>query len=158
MQNKHPMATRESNMGAYSPRSGTYIAGFDSGVMWCTGCKVTYNEDACKVYLEGKIVWRENWETSTKLWALPLEPSKDGEVHNQLEKQDQQANFTTHQVHNAYTMLYKESLIKYLHQCLFCPPKQTLIAAIKNNQLTTWPGLTKKNSGEVSTKPCTSYR
>ena len=39
-------------------------------------------------------------------------------------------------------MTSKASLIKYLHQCLFCPPKRTLLKAIKNNQLTTWPGLT----------------
>ena len=39
-------------------------------------------------------------------------------------------------------MLSKEGLIKYLHQCLFCPPKATLLKATKNNQLSTWPGLT----------------
>ena len=65
-------------------------------------------------------------------------------MHNRWEKQDYQANFTTYQAHNAYTMSYNESLIKYLHQCLFLTPKQTLIAAIKNNQLTTWPGLTSR--------------
>ena len=35
-----------------------------------------------------------------------------------------------------------EELIQYLHQCLFCPPKRTLIKAIKNQQLLSWPGLT----------------
>ena len=39
-------------------------------------------------------------------------------------------------------MSCKESLIKYIYQCLFFPPKQTLIANIKNNKLTTWPGPT----------------
>ena len=39
-------------------------------------------------------------------------------------------------------MTSKEELIRYLHQCLFCPPKQTLLKAIKNNQLATWTGLT----------------
>jgi hypothetical protein len=41
-------------------------------------------------------------------------------------------------------MTSKESLIQYLHQCLFSPPKRTLIKAIDNNQFTTWPGLTAK--------------
>ena len=49
-----------------------------------------------------------------------------------------------HQANNACTMSCKESLIKYLHQRLFCPPKKTLLAATKNNQLTTWPGLTAR--------------
>ena len=43
---------------------------------------------------------------------------------------------------NAYQMTPKAALIKYLHQCLFCPTKKTLLKAIKNNQLVTWPGLT----------------
>ena len=39
-------------------------------------------------------------------------------------------------------MTSKESLIRYLHQCLFSPTKKTLVKAIENNQLTAWPGLT----------------
>ena len=105
---------------------------------------MTYDDDECRVYFKGKIVWSGNREPSTKLWVLPLEPGKAREVKNRLEKQDHQANLAMHQANNAYTMSCKESLIKYLHQCLFCPPKTTLIAAIKNNQLTTWPGLTAK--------------
>jgi hypothetical protein len=41
-------------------------------------------------------------------------------------------------------MTCKESLIKYLHQCLFSPPKRTLLKAIANNQFATWPGMTAK--------------
>ena len=39
-------------------------------------------------------------------------------------------------------MTSKESLICYLHQCLFSPTKKALVKAIENNQLTIWPGLT----------------
>ena len=49
-----------------------------------------------------------------------------------------------HTANNAYQMTSKEELIRYLHQCLFCPPKSTLLKAIKNNQLETWPGLTEE--------------
>jgi hypothetical protein len=41
-------------------------------------------------------------------------------------------------------MTSKEALIKYLHQCLFSPTKRTLLHAIENKQLTTWPGLTTR--------------
>ena len=41
-------------------------------------------------------------------------------------------------------MTSKRDLITYLHQCLFSPPKRTLLKAIHNNQLVTWPGLTTK--------------
>ena len=40
------------------------------------------------------------------------------------------------------------ALVKYLHQCLFSPPKRTLIKVIKNNQLATWPGLTARAEGD----------
>ena len=39
-------------------------------------------------------------------------------------------------------MTSKESLIKFLHQSLFSPPKSTLIKALDNNQFPTWPGFT----------------
>ena len=41
-------------------------------------------------------------------------------------------------------MTSKRDLVTYLHQCLFSPPKRTLLKAIHNNQLVTWPGLTTK--------------
>ena len=47
-----------------------------------------------------------------------------------------------HTANNAYQITSKEEPIRYLHQCLFCPPKLTLLKAIKNHQLATWPGLT----------------
>ena len=47
-----------------------------------------------------------------------------------------------HAANNVYQMSLKEEIIKYLHQCLFCPTKSTLLKDIKNNQLSTWPGLT----------------
>jgi hypothetical protein len=43
---------------------------------------------------------------------------------------------------NAYKMTSKQALIKYLHQCLFSPPKSTLIHALEQNYFPTWPGFT----------------
>ena len=43
---------------------------------------------------------------------------------------------------NAYNIKSKGRLIKYLHQCLFRPPKTSLIKYLQNNQLPTWSGLT----------------
>jgi len=49
---------------------------------------------------------------------------------------------------NAYQMTSNVALIKYLHQCLFCPPKSTPMKATEKKQLTTWPGLTAKAVGK----------
>ena len=41
-------------------------------------------------------------------------------------------------------MTSKDSLVQYLHQAAFSPPKATLLKAVHNNQFVTWPGLTVK--------------
>ncbi len=46
----------------------------------------------------------------------------------------------------------KRELIMFLHQCLFCPPKRTLLQAIKNNQLNSWPGITYEAVKNISQK------
>jgi hypothetical protein len=46
---------------------------------------------------------------------------------------------------NTYTMPTKQQALKYMHQTLFCPPIPTLIAAIENEQLRTFPHLTVAN-------------
>jgi hypothetical protein len=102
------------------------------------GCKVTYDEHTCRVTYNKKLVWNGHREPNTGLWVLSLSPTQ-GPVHK---TPPDAAATTNHVATNAYTMTSKESLIKYLHQCLFSPPKRTLIKAIQNNQFTTWPGLT----------------
>ena len=42
-------------------------------------------------------------------------------------------------------MTSKASLIQYLHQAAFSPPKATLLKAVHNNQFVMWPGLTVKS-------------
>ena len=51
-------------------------------------------------------------------------------------------NLELHEANSAYSLTTKSDLIKYLHQCLYSPPKIMLVKAITNNQLTMWPGLT----------------
>ena len=45
---------------------------------------------------------------------------------------------------NTYAMTSKASLVQYLHQAAFSPPKATLLKALHNNQIVTWPVLTVK--------------
>ena len=72
---------------------------------------------------------------TTGLWVLPLKPKLKTPTY-------QEEHSRTHTANNVYQMTSKEEVIKFLHQCLFCPTKSTLLKAIMNNQLTTWPGLT----------------
>ena len=78
-----------------------------------------------------------------------------GYYHSQTTPDDHKQNTTadnykrmdeTHKqyAHNAYAMTSKSSLVQYLHQAAFSPPKATLLKSVNNNQFVTWPGLTVK--------------
>ena len=101
-------------------------------------CNVTYDTKHVKVFYKGKVVWTGTRECLTGLWVLTLK--QVGEI-----TQPRTHITDNHTANNAYQMTSKEELIRYLHQCLFCPPKSTLLKEIKNYQLSIWPGLTEES-------------
>ena len=101
------------------------------------GCRVTYDDNAVKVFYKNIIIWKGHREPSTGLGVLPLNERPKLQNLQQIQQ--------TETALSAYTMTPKRDLITYLHQCLFSPPKRTLLKAIHNNQLVTWPGLTTKS-------------
>ena len=101
------------------------------------GCRVTYDNNTVNVFYKNIIIWKGHREPSTGLWVLPL--------NERPKLQNLQLLQQTETALSAYSMKSKRDLITYLHQCLFSPPKRTLLKAIHNNQLVTWPGLTTKS-------------
>ena len=103
------------------------------------GCKVTYDDDECRVYYNKRLVWLGKREPQTGLWILlltdntrrPQTTTSDGNYNIIAEKPHKQY------VHNAYAMTSKASLIQYLRQAAFSPPKVTLLKALRNNQFAT---------------------
>ena len=102
------------------------------------GCTVTYTREHCDVEYKKKLVWQGVREPCTGLWVLPLRPKEPTEMMNVAI----QATATEEAAYNVHALTSKASLMKFLHQCLLSPPKTTLLKAIDNNQLPTWPGLT----------------
>ena len=98
------------------------------------GYFVTYGKNVI-LYHNEKVVCKGPREKLTGLWVLPLKPNMNIPTY-------QEENSRSHTVNNVYQMSSKEEVIKFLHQCLFCPTKSTLLKAIRNNQLATWIGLT----------------
>ena len=88
------------------------------------GCKVTYDTKHVKVFYKGNVVWKGARESLIGLWLLPL--TQKGKVF-----QPRTHNTDNHMANNAYQITSKEELIRYLHQCLFCTSKLTLLKAIK---------------------------
>jgi hypothetical protein len=106
------------------------------------GCEVTFTKELCKVTIEGKTVLEGPRDPNTKLWHLPINPTGTptaGKPSNNM------TNQTAHIAMTAYTMPTKQQALKFMHQTLFCPPIPTLIAAIENKQLRTFPHLTVEN-------------
>jgi hypothetical protein len=118
------------------------------------GCKVTFTKTMCKVTIDGTTVLEGPRDHQTKLWHLPINPTdtRTPIPPNRLEKHP-----TTHRAMNAYTLPTKQQALKYMHQILFCPPIPTLIAAIENDQLRTFPHLTvKKVRKHLEPSPATA--
>ena len=51
-------------------------------------------------------------------------------------------NFTANAFAQQIEKCKNKELATFYHRCLLCPVKSTFLAAIKNNQFSTWPGLT----------------
>ena len=102
------------------------------------GCKVTYDDDECRIYYNKKVVWIVKQEPQTGLWILPLadntclpQTTTTANDYNRIDETHKQY------AHNAYEMTSKARLIQYLHQAAFSPPKATLLKALQNNQFVT---------------------
>ena len=104
------------------------------------GCKVNYDANERRVNYKDTIVWRGQREPTTGVWVLQLDPNNN--FMPEKPQNNPKAEEKAETANNAYTITSKGALIQYLHQCLFCLPKKTLLKAIVKNQFTTWPGLT----------------
>ena len=109
------------------------------------GCKVTYDDNECRIYYNKKVVWLGKREPQPGLWILTLtyntrqpKTTTTADDYNIMDETHKQY------AHNAYEMISKASLIQYLHQVAFSPPKATILKSLHNNQFVTWPGLTVK--------------
>ena len=109
-------------------------------VLCAEGCKVEMNEKYCYIKYNGKVIWVGIKEPSTDLWVLPLQANGKPPTTSKeyITQQDDNSNLV-HTANNVNQMTSRESVIKFLHQCLFSPPKRTLVTALANNQFPTWP-------------------
>ena len=113
-------------------------------VLTDAGCKVIYDKDDCRVYLntKGCMGWRQG--TNHRTLVLPINPiERNIQPRRHLDVSTILHDSKKHHMTaSAYTMTSKEYIIKYVHQCIFSPTKRTLVKAIENKQLATWPGIT----------------
>ncbi len=104
---------------------------------------------SCKVWYRGKMVAQYAKFTRTGLWMMPLTETRTEQPQATTPSQNQDTGYlpsqnqdTVHLAQSAYSTSTSAELAQYHHQSLFSPPTSTILKAIKNNQLTSFPGLT----------------
>ena len=109
-------------------------------VLCAEGCEVEMDNNHCYIKYEGKVIWVGIKEPSTDLWILPLKANGRPPTSKEdyITQRDDNSNFI-HTANNVHQLTSRESVVKFLHQCLFSPPKKTLLKALANNQFPTWP-------------------
>ena len=91
------------------------------------------------------IIGKRNLRTG--LWEI-LPTSKGDNTTSKGKKKSNPkttANTITEQCNNVHRLNKITDVLQYLHAALFSPKKATLLQAVKNNNLTTWPGMTITN-------------
>ena len=126
------------------------------------GCKVTFDEQECRVYYKGELVLSGGRDERTRMWKLPINPISTTKSMDALDlhvpQQRQQGTSITNTASNLYTLPYKHQQLKYMHQTFFSSPSQTIVEAANNNQLEGIPCLhsPKQVTKYLAPSPATS--
>jgi hypothetical protein len=91
-------------------------------------CSVTFTQDQVTVSKNNKCVMYGSRDPKSRLWRFDLK--------QKCEKNEVQCN-------NAHDNNNEKYLINYVHAACLSPVKSTWIAAIKNRNFSSWPGLTE---------------
>ena len=102
------------------------------------GCTVIFKHNSCVIFYEGKIAVYGTKCKSTGLLIVPLN------MQRQLLNNKEASQLNKSQINNIHHTSNQSDLIQYIQQCLFSPTTATLIKAINNNQLLSFPGLTSE--------------
>jgi hypothetical protein len=94
-----------------------------------SGCNVIFKREQASVMKHGKCVMLGSRDPRSRLWRADLKKPKPA------------VQPACNHAHDTST---QKELINYLHAVFFSPVKSTWIAAIKNGNFTSWPGLTER--------------
>jgi hypothetical protein len=93
------------------------------------GYHVTFKIDGVTIFNSGgKAILKGKRDLGTGLWCI------------NLRKEDQHTFIATS--NSVYELRNTGALVNYLQKAMFIPTKAVLIKAVKQGNLTTWPGLT----------------
>ena len=102
------------------------------------GYTMKFVDNKCLVNYKNKTILEGKKCPTTNLWFVPLK------LTTVLKEFKIKSEATTQHINTIYDIKTQTEITTYLHQCLFSPPKSTLLKAIKNNQLLGIPQLTER--------------
>ena len=111
------------------------------------GCKVVMDDISCEVHYRGKPVIQCSKCVQTGLWMIPLLPAKSHDTQElpgtckNTHKTGGPQDSVSHQAHHVHLSSTKAETAQFYHQSLFSPPVVTLLKAVNNAQLDSFPGL-----------------
>jgi hypothetical protein len=109
-----------------------------------------YDASNTEVIVTREAILRGWFDKIANLWCISLLPLVQNTNTNTVLVKKPPTEFLpnhpppTEAVHNVYELKNQPELIQYLHAAEGFPTKPTWIAAIKNKQFASWPGLTAK--------------
>ena len=119
------------------------------------GCQVLFDMHEVRVLHNGRCILTGHRCPKTELWLLPVSHKHDEPTFDVITPSAAPLKAAAH---NAYTMRTKQQAMKFIHQSLFSPPIPTLLRAIENNQLKTFPHIqnTKAVRRHLAEAPATA--
>ena len=109
-----------------------------------------YDSSNTKVVVTRDAILRGWFDKDTNLWQVPLLPVVLNQNTDTVLVTQPPTEYLPDRpppidaIHNVYELKTQPELIRYLHAAAGFPTKPTWLAAIKNKQFASWPGLTIK--------------
>ena len=104
------------------------------------GCEVTFYHEKLTVTKDSKEIVEGHRDSKTKLWRMSITTPKAQNTHT-----NKHMRTPLSQINSLIPEGNMEEIMTYLHKALGSPKTFTLLRAVENNNLATWPALTKIN-------------
>ena len=131
--------SKEATLAHVYPRASINLVSL--GQLCDDGCIGTFNKDYAIVTKNKKVILHANRDPITRLWYTDLN-QPTAAIVLEFKPTTKQNIFHCHAVLPSGTI---SDTLAFLHGALFSPPTSTLLSAINNNFLVTFPGLTATN-------------
>lgn len=114
------------------------------GQLCDSDCTAIFKKQNCAIIHNKKVILKGTRNKRTGLWYVLLITSEGEKVLTS--EGEQNSKLSGEHCNNVHRLNKITDILNYIYASLFSPTKSTLLQAIKNKNLITFPGLTYKNA------------